>query len=109
MFEPNNGKSISAEKKIEVKIVYDNDAIYASALLYDNEPDKIQKELTNRDVFSVYDHFSISINGLNDGQQDFRFFVSAAGVQINCLTTRNYQDFTWHAIWDNKVVFTEFS
>jgi hypothetical protein len=31
------------------------------------------KEITNRDVFGVSDHFSVSINGFNDGQQDFRF------------------------------------
>ncbi|SHG75140.1 Carbohydrate family 9 binding domain-like [Flavobacterium micromati] len=108
MFEPDNGKPISAEKKTEVKIVYDNDAIYVSALLYDNEPDKIQKELTNRDIFGVSDHFAIYINGFNDGQQDFRFFVSAAGVQMDCLATEDFEDFTWDAIWDSEVVLTEF-
>jgi hypothetical protein len=35
-------------------------------MLYDNEPNKIQKEITNRDVFGVSDHFSVSINGFND-------------------------------------------
>jgi hypothetical protein len=54
-------------------------------MLYDNEPNKIQKEITNRDVFGVSDHFSVSINGFNDGQQDFRFFVSAANIQMDCL------------------------
>jgi hypothetical protein len=44
MFEPDNGKPIPNDKKTEVKIVYDNNAIYISALLYDNEPDKIQKK-----------------------------------------------------------------
>lgn len=108
MFEPDNGKPISADKKTEVKIVYDNDAIYISALLYDNEPSKIQKELTNRDVFGVSDHFAVYINGFNDGQQDFRFFVSAAGVQMDCLATEDFEDFTWDAIWDSEVLLTDF-
>ncbi|SHG09783.1 Carbohydrate family 9 binding domain-like [Flavobacterium segetis] len=108
MFEPDNGKPISPDKRTEVKIVYDNTAIYISALLYDNEPDKIQKEITNRDVFGVSDHFSVYINGFNDGQQDFRFFVSAAGVQMDCLATEDFEDFTWDAIWDSEVVITEF-
>ena len=108
MFEPDNGKPISSDKKTEVKVLYDNDAIYISALLYDNEPDKIQKELTNRDVFGVSDHFSVYINGFNDGQQDFRFFVSAAGVQMDCLATEDYEDFSWDAIWDSEVTITEF-
>ncbi|TDE29694.1 hydrolase [Flavobacterium ranwuense] len=108
MFEPDNGKPISHDKKTEVKVLYDNNAIYISALLYDNEPEKIQKEITNRDVFGVSDHFSVYINGFNDGQQDFRFFVSASGVQMDCLATEDSEDFTWDAIWDSEVTLTEF-
>jgi hypothetical protein len=94
MFEPDNGKPININKKTEVKVLYDNEAIYISAMLYDNEPNKIQKEITNRDVFGVSDHFSVSINGFNDGQQDFRFFVSAANIQMDCLAEGN-EDFSW--------------
>jgi hypothetical protein len=108
MFEPDNGKPISEDKKTEVKVLYDNDAIYISALLYDNEPDKIQKEITNRDVFGVSDHFSVSINGFNDGQQDYTFYVSAAGVQMDCLATKDGEDYSWDAIWDSKVSLTDF-
>ena len=42
MYEPDNGKSISADKKTDVKILYDNNAIYVAAVLYDNEPRKIK-------------------------------------------------------------------
>ncbi|MFQ3173024.1 MAG: hypothetical protein ACI8W0_000105 [Flavobacterium sp.] len=108
MFEPDNGKPISKEKKTEVKVLYDNDAIYISALLYDNEPKKIQKEITKRDVFGVSDHFSVSINGFNDGQQDYSFYVSAAGVQMDCLATKDGEDYSWDAIWDSKVSITDF-
>jgi len=108
MFEPDNGKPISKDKKTEVKVLYDNDAIYISAILYDNQPEKIQKEITNRDVFGVSDHFSVSINGFNDGQQDFRFFVSAANVQMDCLATEQTEDFSWDAIWQSKAVITDF-
>ncbi|MDI6031990.1 DUF5916 domain-containing protein [Flavobacterium sp. LB2P84] len=107
MFEPDNGKPISSDKKTEVKVLYDNNAIYIWALLYDNEPEKIQREITNRDVFGVSDHFSVYINGFNDGQQDFRFFVSAAGVQMDCLAIEDSEDFTWDAIWDSEVTITE--
>ena len=108
MFEPDNGKPISVNKKTEVKVLYDNNAIYISALLYDNEPNKIKKEITKRDVFGVSDNFSVHINGFNDGQQDFRFFVSSAGVQMDCLATEDIEDFTWDAIWDSEVTLTDF-
>jgi hypothetical protein len=108
MFEPDNGKPISQEKRTEVKILYDNNALYISALLYDNESNKISKEVTNRDVFGISDHFSVSINGYNDGQQDFRFYVSAAGVQMDCLATEDLEDYNWDAIWDSEVTLTDF-
>ena len=107
MFEPDNGKPISDSKKTEVKVLYDNTAIYILATLNDDEPNKISKELTNRDVFGISDHFSVSINGYNDGQQDFRFYVSAAGVQMDCLATENNEDYSWDSIWDSEVTFTK--
>jgi hypothetical protein len=108
MFEPDNGKPIPHKKRTEVKLLYDNNAIYISALLYDDEPDKILKELTNRDVFGASDIFLVSINGFNDGQQDFRFFVSAAGVQLDCIATKESEDYTWDAIWESKTNITSF-
>ena len=76
MFEPDNGKPIDEKKKTEVKILYDDEAIYVGALLYDDEPAKIMKEITERDDFGTTDAFGIFINGYNDGQQDFRFFLT---------------------------------
>ena len=106
MYEPDNGKPIPENKKTEVKVAHDNTAIYISATLYDNEPNKILKEITNRDVFGASDHFSVFINGFNDGQQDYRFYVSAAGVQMDCVATKDSEDFTWDAIWESKVKIT---
>ncbi len=108
MFEPDNGKLLSEDKRTEVRILYDNNAIYVSALLYDNEPDKILKEITDRDNFGTAEHFGIFINGYNDGQQDFRFFVSAAGVQMDCLATEQGEDYSWNAIWDSEARVTDF-
>ncbi len=109
MFEPDNGKPIDEKKKTEVKILYDDEAIYVGALLYDDEPAKIMKEITERDDFGTTDAFGIFINGYNDGQQDFRFFLTAAGGQLDCLATEQIgEDFSWNAIWDSKVKITDF-
>lgn len=108
MFEPDNGKPISDSKKTEVKVLYDDNAVYVSAILHDDHPYKISKELTNRDVFGISDHFSVFINGFNDGQQDFRFYVSAAGVQMDCLAIEDSEDFSWDAIWTSEVRLTDF-
>ncbi|MBU7569444.1 MAG: carbohydrate binding family 9 domain-containing protein, partial [Flavobacterium sp.] len=108
MLEPDNGRPISPNKKTDVRILYNNDAIYVAAILYDDEPKKILKELTQRDNFGTADHFGIFINGFNDGQQDFRFFVSSSGVQMDCLATEGGEDYSWDAIWDSEVSITEY-
>jgi hypothetical protein len=107
MIAPHNGQPIPYEKRSEVKIVYTNEAMYVAATLYDNEPNKILKELTTRDDFATADHFGVFFNGYNDGQQEFRFFVSAAGVQEDALyTVAKGEDFSWDAIWNSHVEIT---
>ncbi len=109
MFEPDNGKPISSEKKTEVKIIYNNEFVYIGALLYDNEPKKILKEITQRDDFGTTDTFGVFINGFNDGQQDFRFFCTASGTQVDCLATETTgEDFSWDAVWGSKTKITDF-
>lgn len=108
MFEPDNGKPIPPAKKTDVKVLYDNNAIYIGAVLNDDEPDKIMREITQRDDDGSADFFGISINGYNDGQQEFRFFVTAAGVQLDCnANSQTGEDFSWDAIWESKVKITD--
>lgn len=108
MYEPDNGKPITENFKTDVKILYDDNAIYVGAILYDDEPDKILKEIAERDNQGVADLFGIFINGYNDGQQDFRFFVTAAGGQLDCVATdQTGEDFSWNAIWSSKARVTE--
>lgn len=107
MLEPDNGVAIAPEKEAIVRVLYDNEAIYISAFLKDNQPKEILREMTQRDNFGTADHFGVYINGLNDGQQDFRFFVSAAGVQMDCIATEGNEDFSLDAIWDSDVAITK--
>lgn len=108
-FQPLNGNDIPEEFRTEVKVVYDDYAIYIGATLYDNEPSKILKELNERDSFGASDVFGVFINGYNDGQQDFQFYVSAANGQADCnFTSQDGEDYSWNAIWTSKVKITDF-
>lgn len=105
--EPDNGKPIPENRKTEVKVLYDNDAIYIGALLRDENPEKILKEITQRDNFGTSDVFGVFINGFNDGQQDFRFIVNAADGQSDCIATdNNGEDYSWDAVWKSKAIIT---
>lgn len=107
MFDPDNGKPIDEKFKTDVKILFDDEAIYVGAILRDDEPDKILKEITERDNFGTSDLFGVFINGYNDGQQDFQFYVTAANGQADCNFTSQYgEDYTWNAIWSSKAKIT---
>ncbi|WP_188048807.1 DUF5916 domain-containing protein [Flavobacterium sp. GP15] len=108
MLTPDNGKKIPENRRTEIRVLYDNDAVYIGALLYDESPDKILKEITQRDNFGTSDLFGVFINGFNDGQQDFQFFVNAADGQADCITTdSNGEDYSWDAVWKSKAVITD--
>lgn len=107
MFDPDNGKPEHADQKTEVKVLYDNSAVYIGAMLYDSEPKKILKEITERDNIGAADFFGVFINGFNDGQQEYSFFVTASNGQGDCVRTTDGEDFSWDAIWNSKAKITD--
>ena len=54
---PNYNKPVT--QRTEVKMVYDNTAIYISAILYDTAPDSIAHQLGNRDDNVNADNFRV--------------------------------------------------
>lgn len=75
MYEPDNGKPIGEDKKTDVKVLYDNNAVYISAVLYDNQPNKISRELTNRDEYGVSDVFRFLSMEIMMGNKIFDFLL----------------------------------
>jgi hypothetical protein len=108
-FQPDNGKPIAEKKRTEVRLVYDNDGVYIAATMFDDEPSKILKEITQRDNIGTTDFFGVFINGFNDNQQEFRFFVTASNVQQDAIATdATGEDTSWDAVWLSKAVVTDF-
>ena len=109
MWMPDNGTLEPKNTRTEVRVTYDNEAVYFAATMYDDEPGKILKELSQRDNSGTADRVGIFINGYNDGQQEFSFIVSASGVQEDFLFTEsNGEDSSWNAIWESKTQITDF-
>ncbi|MGZ5210492.1 MAG: DUF5916 domain-containing protein, partial [Kaistella sp.] len=105
---PNNGKPSPDAFRSEVKILYDDTGVYFGAMLFDNEPAKIAKELTERDNIENDDIFAITLNGYNDHQQSLEFLLTPAGVQADAKITNDFgEDFSWNAVWFSAVKITE--
>lgn len=80
----------------EVKIAYDDQAIYISALLYDPYPDSIPMQLGNRDDEHLnVDYFGVEFDTYKNQLDAFTFIVTTAGVQIDSRES----DETYDAVW----------
>ena len=100
-----------ASQRTEVRVLYDDDAIYVGAYLYD-DPSLIRKQITARDEEQQkdLDFFSVFIDTYRDQQNGFQFLVTSSNVQTDAriapnqtLTYGEYGDKTWDAVWDSKV------
>lgn len=84
----------------QVKVVYDDEALYIGATLNDPNPDSIQTELTDRDRYGNADRFFVLIDTYRSGLTAFSFGVSASGVQYDTRVHANGQtDEEWDAVW----------
>jgi hypothetical protein len=100
--QPNPGKL--SERNSEVKLVYDNEAIYIAAYFYETSPDSIMKELSKRDELGNVDYCAFIFDTYNDGINGYGFFLTAAGVQLDAkYSTERGEDFSWDAVWESKV------
>jgi len=101
---PNNGNPERQHQRTEVKICYDSKNIYFSVMMYDNVPDSILRELGIRDKKDVNsDLFGIFIDPFNDGQVEYEFAVTAAGVQADAKISPTSYDNSWDAVWKSAV------
>ncbi len=94
-------------QKTTVKVLYDDDALYIGALLYDTAPDSILSQLTNRDNLGNTDFFDIYISCFRDGINGFRFTVTPSGVQYDAQITAFGEDEFWNAVWQCNTSRTE--
>jgi hypothetical protein len=108
-YAPSYGAPVSA--KSVVKVLYDDEAFYIAAYLYD-DPSLIRKQLTARDDEQQQDadYFSVFVDTYNDQQNGFQFLVTTANVQTDAKLTAastsgfgQYGDKAWDAVWESQV------
>ena len=93
-------------KKTEVKVAYDNQAIYIGAVLYDNI-DSMTRTLSQRDDLGNADWFGVIFDPYNSGTIGFAFLVTSAGVQVDELHQVDNIDANWNAVWQSAVAINQ--
>ena len=82
--------------KTEVRYAYDNEALYASAIMFDPHPDSICKQMGKRDQIEqlTTDYISFDILPYDDDLNMYEFKVSPANLQNDCKYSAIGQDIT---------------
>lgn len=101
-FEPDPGKEPAYQT--EIKIIYDDEAIYIGYMAYDDEPDKILKEYGYRDQLGANaDHGCIFLDTYNDGQNGYAFCFSVSDMRADArYSPSEGENWNWNGIWNVK-------
>ncbi|HEU4700797.1 MAG TPA: DUF5916 domain-containing protein, partial [Gemmatimonadales bacterium] len=104
--DPNEGQP--ATQRTEVRVLYDADAIYVGADLFDTAPDSIRAQLARRDNLVSADRFFVFLDPYHDRRTGFYFGVNAAGTLYDgTLYNDDWDSDTWDGVWDAKVQRTD--
>ena len=93
----------------EIRILYDDNALYFAFRSYDSDPAGIMRRLARRDQWmeagsNNADWIGVALDPQNDDRTGYVFIVNAAGVKIDLFIPddENY-DGSWDAVWDAEV------
>ena len=107
MVEPGDGNPGRETHPTQVKIVYDDEAIYIAAYMLDNEPDRILRQFTQRDNIGQADFFQVDINTYNDGENQTRFIITSAGTLADAKMSGENEDYSYNVVWEGEISFDE--
>ena len=93
-----------ATKRTEVRVVYDDAALYVGARMSDNAPDSIVARLSRKDVGPNSDYFALFLDPYRDGRSGFYFGLDVAGTYYDgVLLNDDWDDSSWDGVWEGSV------
>jgi hypothetical protein len=104
--EPLEGQP--ASESTEIRLVYDDEAIYVGVTLHDSDPSQIVTTDSRRDAsLEQMDSFQMILDTFGDKQNGFVFGTNAAGIQYDAQV-RDQGDATetWDGSWDVQTNMT---
>ncbi len=105
--EPLEGQA--ASERTELRIAYDDLAIYVGVVLFDKDPSQIVTTDTRRDAnLNEMDSIQLIFDTFHDRQNGFVFGTNALGVQYDAqVRDQGNPTATWDGSWDVKTAMTE--
>ena len=69
----------------EIRVLYDANAVYVGARMYDAHPDSIVAQLTRRDQAGIADAIEVAIDSYHDHRTAYLFRLNSRGVMADAL------------------------
>jgi hypothetical protein len=97
-----------ASENTEVRILYDDEAIYVGVVLHDSSPSTILTTDTRRDAeLDEMDSFVMIFDTFRDRQNGFVFGTNAAGIQYDAqVRDQGEEEESWDGSWDVSTSIT---
>ena len=94
-----------APDQTEMRVLYDDDALYVGIRMLDAHPDSIAAGLARRDATAATGIYSdwvhLIIDSYHDRRTAFRFSTTPRGVQKDVYTYNDgSEDLNWDAVWE---------
>lgn len=101
-WRPSFGLKEEFKNRTELRILYDNNAIYIAGYAHEASPDSITKELVGRDVVGVNDFVGVIFDTYNDKINGFGYYVTALGEQFDAKYSSNGEDGSWNSVFESN-------
>jgi hypothetical protein len=89
-------------ERTEVRVLYDEGAVYVAARMFDTQPQRIQAPLARRDEgVQNSEWFNVVFDSYHDRRSGFRFGVNPAGLRRDVYHFNDDgEDASWDAVWE---------
>jgi hypothetical protein len=102
--DPHEGQPVS--ERTEVRILYDDDALYVGAMMYDRSP--VSARLGRRDgSMSASDWLTIIFDSNHDHRTSFGFEINPVGVRRDQSRSPQGEDDSWDPVWEAAAAVTD--
>jgi hypothetical protein len=96
------------QQATEIRVGYDDDALYFAGRFHDTDPDGIRVNSLYRDRWNGDDAFAIYVDAFNDNQSAKWFGITPAGMRFDLLVSNDGATLngSWDGFWDARTRVT---
>ncbi|MBA3580136.1 MAG: carbohydrate binding family 9 domain-containing protein [Gemmatimonadaceae bacterium] len=95
-----------ASERTEVRILYDDNALYIGAKMYDRQ--QVRTRMGRRDMeMSASDWLTVIIDARHDHRTSFGFEVNPAGVRRDQTRADRGEDDSWDPVWETSTSISD--